>query len=49
MGKTNGKQGILPVQPVDKPIICTPYDEPTDHWLYDGETGEASLRCIARF
>jgi len=42
MGKTNSEQGTLPVQPVDQPIICNPYDEPDDHWLYDGETGEAS-------
>jgi hypothetical protein len=32
----------LPIQPVDKPIICNPYEEPNDHWLYDKETGEAS-------
>ena len=32
----------LPIQPVEKPIICNPYEEPTDHWLYDKETGEAS-------
>ncbi len=30
-----------PVQPVDQPIICNPYEEPNDHWLYDRETGEA--------
>jgi type III restriction enzyme len=32
----------LPIQPVDKPIICSPYDEPNDHWLYNTQTGEAS-------
>ena len=32
----------LPIQPVDKPIICNPYEEPNDHWLYDKNTGEAS-------
>jgi len=32
----------LPVQPLEKPIICNPYEEPNDHWLYDKKTGEAS-------
>jgi type III restriction enzyme len=31
-----------PIQPVEKPIICSPYDEPNDHWVYDTETGAAS-------
>jgi type III restriction enzyme len=35
------KDGV-PIQPVDKPILCSPYEEPTEHWLYDRETGEAS-------
>ena len=28
----------LPVQPVDRPILCNPYEEPRDHWIYDKET-----------
>ena len=32
----------LPIQPVEKPIICGPYEEPNDHWVYDSKTGEAS-------
>ena len=32
----------VPVQPVDKPIICSPYDEPNDHWIYNTTTGAAS-------
>jgi type III restriction enzyme len=32
----------LPIQPVEKPILCGPYDEPKDHWVYDKETGQAS-------
>ncbi len=32
----------IPIQPVDDPIICSPYYEPTAHWLYDTTTGEAS-------
>jgi type III restriction enzyme len=31
-----------PIQPVDKPILCNPYDEPTAHWFYDPESGKAS-------
>src|SRR5438067_2402909 len=34
--------GQLPIQPVEKPIICNPYAEPNDHWVYDSKTGEAS-------
>jgi type III restriction enzyme len=29
----------LPVQPVEKPILCSPYIEPHDHWMYDRQTG----------
>lgn len=32
----------LPIQPVNKPILCSPYEEPTEHWVYDTATGEAS-------
>jgi type III restriction enzyme len=31
-----------PIQPVEKPILCKPYEEPNDHWLYDRKTGKAS-------
>ena len=34
--------GQIPMQPVEKPILCKPYEEPCKHWLYDRETGEAS-------
>ena len=30
------------MQPVEKPILCGPYEEPSEYWLYDSETGEAS-------
>lgn len=30
-----------PIQPVPRPILCKPYEEPRDHWLYDRETGIA--------
>src|ERR1022692_3431236 len=38
----------LPVQPVENPIICNPYDEPQDHWIYDKETGAASRAGMRR-
>jgi len=37
-----------PIQPVDKPIICPPYDEPNDHWIYDKATGAASRAGMRR-
>ncbi len=35
------RQLDLPIQPVERPILCSPYGEPTAHWVYDTETGEA--------
>lgn len=29
----------LPIQPVERPILCSPYKEPDQHWLYDTQTG----------
>ncbi len=40
--QTPGPQDI-PIQPVNKPILCSPYDEPTEHWVYDTQTGAATL------
>ena len=31
----------LPIQPVDRPILCSPYVEPDAHWVYDITTGMA--------
>ena len=31
----------LPIQPVEKPILCNPYEEPAEHWVYDTGTGLA--------
>ena len=38
----NPQQGQepLPVQAVEKPILCKPYEEPTSHWVY-GNDGQA--------
>ena len=33
--------GDIPLQPVERPIICNPYREPDAHWEYDRQTGEA--------
>lgn len=38
-GSTPSAQGQLPIQPVDKPILCSPYVEPDQHWVYDQSTG----------
>lgn len=49
--KTNGTAAVqeqLPVQPVEKPIICNPYEEPQDHWIYDKDTGAASRAGMRR-
>lgn len=29
----------VPIQPVKEPILCSPYEEPDRHWLYDTKTG----------
>jgi type III restriction enzyme len=31
-----------PIQPVERPILCNPYAEPTAHWEYDRGTGIAT-------
>ena len=35
------QQNDIPIQPVDQPILCSPYQEPDRHWIYDTSTGEA--------
>ncbi len=37
----NQEQLEIPIQPVERPILCNPYKEPDAHWVYDTETGEA--------
>lgn len=32
-------QVSIPIQPVENPILCSPYREPDQHWLYDTQTG----------
>lgn len=33
------QQQSIPIQPVENPILCSPYKEPEQHWLYDSRTG----------
>ena len=33
------QQNPIPIQPVNEPILCSPYEEPDSHWLYDTATG----------
>ena len=40
MTSSTPNESEVPVQPVDKPILCSPYVEPDDHWIYDRQTGE---------
>ena len=37
----NQDQLEIPIQPVENPILCNPYEEPDAHWVYDTDTGEA--------
>lgn len=43
-----GDQQQIPIQPVDRPIICSPYDEPREHWVYDQVTGVPSRYSARR-
>ena len=38
----NQDQHEIPIQPVEQPILCSPYNEPDAHWVYHTETGEAN-------
>jgi type III restriction enzyme len=29
----------IPIQPVENPILCNPWDEPNAHWVYSPQTG----------
>lgn len=39
---SNRRRQELPIQPVEDPILCSPYEEPIKHWVYDRETGSPS-------
>jgi type III restriction enzyme len=36
------KEDQIPIQPVENPILCSPYKEPDQHWLYNTQTGVPS-------
>lgn len=48
-GQINAAQEELdiPIQPVNKPILCSPFAEPDKHWVYDPD-GSARLEAIRR-
>ena len=29
----NQDQDRIPIQPVEQPILCSPYEEPDAHWI----------------
>jgi type III restriction enzyme len=33
------RERAIPIQPVENPILCPPYGEPDQHWVYDTQTG----------
>lgn len=41
MAKPHPQQQDIPIQPVERPILCSPYKEPDQHWKYDTVTGAA--------
>jgi type III restriction enzyme len=41
MARTPPLQPAIPIQPVERPILCSPYKEPDQHWKYDTVTGAA--------
>ena len=43
MKSTSPEEPIL-IQPVESPVICKPYYEPTRYWEFDRQTGRAALR-----
>ena len=38
----------IPVEPVEQPILCSPYEEPELHWFYTRETGTPTKRAGRR-
>ena len=44
----NKDQLDIPIQPVEQPILCSPYNEPDAHWVYDTKKGEANRQTGRR-
>ena len=36
----NQNQPDTPIQSIEQPILCSPYEGPNKHWIYDEQTGE---------
>ncbi|MFN7944178.1 MAG: DEAD/DEAH box helicase family protein [Blastocatellia bacterium] len=34
------KEQQLPIQPVERPILCSPFEEPDQYWFYKPDTGQ---------
>jgi type III restriction enzyme len=41
LGEMNFSSQLIPIQPVEQPILCSPCEEPKEYWVYDTSTGEA--------
>jgi type III restriction enzyme len=48
MSQTDTSQQEIPIQPVENPILSSPYEEPAEHWYYDPETGIPSKQTGRR-
>jgi type III restriction enzyme len=48
VARASPQQQDIPIQPVDRPIICSPYKEPDQHWKYDTVTGAAHREPLRR-
>lgn len=46
--RSNLNQQALPIQPVEKPILCSPYAVPIEHWVYDLDSGSARRQADRR-
>ena len=42
------KPNEVPIQAVERPILCSPYSAPSVHWRYDRTTGEANKEAGRR-
>ena len=43
------EQHPLPIQPVERPILASPYAEPPAHWIYDTQSGAALRTPVSVF
>lgn len=43
MNNNQNGQLTFPIQPVEEPILCSPFEEPNKYWIYDRITGRPSV------